>query len=182
MTRLAVHHTVNRCCLAPVLRAPAFAISPVWAILTYVPALSGFVMSSDSNRPRPTHWSSVTLVSALLLALLVASPSPAQIDLDELAFPEVFRGVAGVTSITHAGDGSGRLFVTEQIGRVLIYDGESLLSTRSPERCIPPEVWPERLLLRQLHRSQLEHGRFTLRSHRRSERGRRGHGGHLLPS
>ncbi len=71
----------------------------------------------------------MTLVSALLLALLVASPSPAQIDLDELAFPEVFRGVAGVTSITHAGDGSGRLFVTEQIGRVLIYDGESLLST-----------------------------------------------------
>ena len=68
-------------------------------------------------------------LSTLLLAL-VATPLPASPpDLAELNFVEVFRGVANATSITHAGDGSGRLFVTEQIGRVLIHDGRSLLST-----------------------------------------------------
>ena len=66
----------------------------------------------------------------MLLLALAAAPLPAaQPDLADLHFVEVFRGVANATSITHAGDGSGRLFVTEQIGRVLIHDGESLLNT-----------------------------------------------------
>ena len=60
---------------------------------------------------------------------LVASPAAAaQADLDRLQFAEVFRGLSNATSITHAGDGSGRLFVTEQVGRVLVYDGERLLA------------------------------------------------------
>ncbi len=69
------------------------------------------------------------LVASAVLALGVNSPAAAQIDLDELSFVEVFRGLSNATSITHAGDGSGRLFVTEQVGRILIYDGQSLLST-----------------------------------------------------
>ena len=68
-------------------------------------------------------------LTQLLLALAAAPLSAAQPDLAELNFVEVFRGVASATSITHAGDGSDRLFVTEQIGRVLIHDGESLLTT-----------------------------------------------------
>ena len=64
-----------------------------------------------------------------LLVLVAVSPTAAEIDLDELDFVEVFRGVSGATSITHAGDGSERLFVTEQSGRVLIFNGESLLTT-----------------------------------------------------
>ena len=64
-----------------------------------------------------------------LLALSVIRRAPAQIDLEDLTFPEVFRGVNNATSITHAGDGSGRLFVTEQLGRVLVFDGEGLLKT-----------------------------------------------------
>ncbi len=47
--------------------------------------------------------------------------------LEDLKFVEFFRGVAGVTSITHAGDGSGRLFITEQVGRILVHDGQTLL-------------------------------------------------------
>ena len=68
-------------------------------------------------------------LSTLLLAL-VATPLPAA-----PARPsgtEFCRGLPRrrhATSITHARDGSGRLFVTEQIGRVLIHDGHSLLST-----------------------------------------------------
>ena len=65
----------------------------------------------------------------LLLALAAAPLPGAQVDLAELNFVEMFRGVASATSITHAGDGSGRLFVTEQVGRVLIHDGDSLLTT-----------------------------------------------------
>ena len=68
----------------------------------------------------------------LIVALLTVGVirwAPAQIDLKELNFPEVFRGVNNTTSIAHAGDGSGRLFVTEQVGRVLIFDGEALLET-----------------------------------------------------
>lgn len=67
------------------------------------------------------------LIATALLALLVR-PVAAQL-LDDLMFVEYFRGVAGVTSITHAGDGSGRLFITEQVGRVLIHDGQSLIQT-----------------------------------------------------
>ena len=69
------------------------------------------------------------LIAPALLALVAGSSTAAEIELDELNFVEVFRGVSGATSITHAGDGSGRLFVTEQAGRVLIHDGESLLTT-----------------------------------------------------
>lgn len=39
----------------------------------------------------------------------------------------ILRGVSCATTITHAGDYSGRLFVTQQFGRVLIFNGESFL-------------------------------------------------------
>lgn len=68
-------------------------------------------------------------LSKLLFAIATAPLPAAQVDLADLNFVEVFRGLSNTTSITHAGDGTGRLFVTEQIGRVLIHDGESLLST-----------------------------------------------------
>lgn len=68
------------------------------------------------------------LAASAALAFVLAPPIPAQIPLEELTFAEVFRGVSGATSITHAGDGTGRLFVTEQVGRILVHDGESLLS------------------------------------------------------
>ncbi|MCY4534714.1 MAG: hypothetical protein OXB91_05080, partial [Bryobacterales bacterium] len=55
-------------------------------------------------------------VAAAALALVLSWPTSAQVDLDELLFVEVFRGLSNTTSITHAGDGSGRLFVTEQVG------------------------------------------------------------------
>lgn len=63
---------------------------------------------------------------ALLPQLLPSQPAAGQL-LEDLKFEEVVRGVSGVTSIAHAGDRSGRLFISEQIGRVMIYDGESLV-------------------------------------------------------
>lgn len=66
----------------------------------------------------------------VLLAHGAAWRSSAQTEfgLEDLVFVEAFRGVAAPTSITHAGDGSGRLFVTEQVGRILIHDGQRLLA------------------------------------------------------
>src|SRR5215204_7819776 len=41
----------------------------------------------------------------------------------------IITGLAQPVSITHAGDGSGRLFITLQGGQIAIYDGAQLLST-----------------------------------------------------
>src|SRR2546430_15905931 len=41
----------------------------------------------------------------------------------------VTGNVTNPTYITHAGDGSGRLFIVEQTGRIKIFDGTNLLAT-----------------------------------------------------
>ena len=78
----------------------------------------------------------VTRISALLLSLAAVAASPAQnvtppppVDLASLEFVELVDGLRRATSIAHAGDGSGRLFVTEQGGRILVHDGRALLAT-----------------------------------------------------
>ena len=46
-----------------------------------------------------------------------------------IAFQEIATGLANPVAITHAGDGSGRLFIVEQAGRIRIYNGTPVLST-----------------------------------------------------
>lgn len=41
----------------------------------------------------------------------------------------IITGIESPVAITHAGDGSGRLFITLQIGKILVYDGQQLLPT-----------------------------------------------------
>ncbi len=41
----------------------------------------------------------------------------------------VVTGLANPVAITHAGDGSPRLFITLQAGKIVIYDGTQLLTT-----------------------------------------------------
>ncbi|MGE5310798.1 MAG: PQQ-dependent sugar dehydrogenase [Nitrospirota bacterium] len=48
----------------------------------------------------------------------------AQIDLQPVA-----SGIANPVAITHAGDGSGRLFITLQAGQLVIFDGTQVLPT-----------------------------------------------------
>ncbi|MGE3181786.1 MAG: sorbosone dehydrogenase family protein, partial [Phycisphaerae bacterium] len=58
---------------------------------------------------------------------LFPQPSPTG---PSLALDEVARGLAAPVVLTHAGDGSGRLFIAEQAGRVRVLDSsDTLLST-----------------------------------------------------
>lgn len=53
---------------------------------------------------------------------------PAQVSAQEIAVVPVISGLERPTTITHAGDGSGRLFVLEQAGRVRIFANGQLLA------------------------------------------------------
>ena len=67
-------------------------------------------------------WTGFLLVGAL--------PGSAQAQLlSDLVFERVVGGLALPVNITNAGDGSGRLFVNEQAGRIVIHDGEDILAT-----------------------------------------------------
>jgi glucose/arabinose dehydrogenase len=76
-----------------------------------------------------TWVASLFFVKALFALGLVALgffrlPAFAQntLDLPEIEFASVATGLARPVHITHAGDGSGRMFITEQRGRILILD------------------------------------------------------------
>ena len=64
---------------------------------------------------------SVLLIGAGLVGPLLAAP---QIELTPIA-----SGLGSPVAITHAGPGSGRLFITLQTCQVLIYDGQQVLPT-----------------------------------------------------
>jgi glucose/arabinose dehydrogenase len=58
----------------------------------------------------------------------LAAPVPQAVTFQEIANVTAVQGSHPV-AITHAGDGSGRLFIVEQPGRIRIYDGAQLLAT-----------------------------------------------------
>jgi uncharacterized protein (TIGR03437 family) len=49
--------------------------------------------------------------------------------LKELVFEEIARDLLRPVGITHAGDGSGRLFITQQRGQLMVHDGAQLQGT-----------------------------------------------------
>ena len=64
----------------------------------------------------------------LILFLTAPTPGSAQGSLVQRV-PIVPSGLAAPVGVTHAGDGSGRLFIIEQVGRIRIWDGTQLLPT-----------------------------------------------------
>jgi glucose/arabinose dehydrogenase len=92
------------------------------------------------------RWASITfsLVSALWLSGLClvalqstakASPaahakaSPSDIVWPQITLTRVISNVSDPVYVTHAGDGSGRLFIVERAGRIRIFQNNTLLST-----------------------------------------------------
>jgi len=88
----------------------------------------------------------------VLLRLLFFSASFAAIGAEAPDWPtiqvvEVARGVDLPTGVTHAGDGSGRLFVTEQAGRIRVVQGTNLLATPFLDLTDRVQLNPEQGLL-----------------------------------
>ena len=67
----------------------------------------------------------ICIVTSVLVTITLASTSLAQ----NVSLQAVDTNLDNPTSIANAGDGSGRLFITEQDGRILVYDNGSILST-----------------------------------------------------
>lgn len=79
---------------------------------------------SDSGGDEPTAAASHTPPAA---AATTAAPSPTASAPPELTVERVANGLARPTFVTHAGDGSGRLFVLEKPGRIRVIKGGALL-------------------------------------------------------
>jgi glucose/arabinose dehydrogenase len=80
---------------------------------------------------RQRSWLHPVVAVALLTSTIACRPDPANAqgeqELPSLALDQVAAGLENPTTIVHAGDGSGRLFVLEQPGRIrVIADGELL--------------------------------------------------------
>ncbi len=76
------------------------------------------------NRFSPQHQRSRIGLPILILVFLFAATSRAAVTIDvEL----VVTGLANPVAITHAGDGSSRLFITLKGGQIIIYDGTQVL-------------------------------------------------------
>src|SRR3990170_4763953 len=79
----------------------------------------------------PKRWTFTALVlfATLLLAGVGREQDTALADPPAISLEEVALGLVKPVAITHAGDGSGRLFITLQAGEVVIYDGTQVLPT-----------------------------------------------------
>ena len=80
-----------------------------------------------------------TNILILLGACFAVFPSLAGSALN-IQLEPVITGIDSPVAITHAGDGSGRLFITLQIGKILVFDGKQLLPT--PFLDIGPLITP----------------------------------------
>ena len=82
-------------------------------------------LTSDGRmKPCGRFWAA--LAFGMLMAGGFAGPSQAA---PQIELTPIVSGIDSPLAITHAGDGSGRLFITLQTGRVLIYDGQQVLPT-----------------------------------------------------
>lgn len=81
-----------------------------------------------STRPAPRRFPLIAIIVGVLVAptTVTAAVVPSRI---HLGLDPVANGLSSPLLVTHAGDGSGRLFVVEQRGRVRILKGGDLLAT-----------------------------------------------------
>lgn len=85
-----------------------------------------------THTPHPPRMA-VLFIPLLLIgqAILIALPTDAQAVPQAVVFPQITltpytSGLAAPVHLTHAGDGSGRIFVVEQTGRIRILHGSLL--------------------------------------------------------
>jgi glucose/arabinose dehydrogenase len=105
--------------------ASAGTTQPAAPLATLAPGASAGQPAAPTAAPADTPAPAPT--SAPAPAPSSAPAEPAALDALSLGIAPLLEGFSRPTHVTGAGDGSGRLFVTEQAGRVLIVrDGERL--------------------------------------------------------
>ena len=72
-------------------------------------------------QPSPSSIQSLLICMIFLLITAVAWATPM------IELQPIVTGLVNPVAITHAGDGSGRLFITLKGGKVVIYDGAEVL-------------------------------------------------------
>jgi len=87
-------------------------------------------------------YGSITSAAA---PLTVVYANPSQIDWPQITITQAVSGAQLPTQITHAGDGSGRIFVVQQQGQIRIMRNSNFLSTLS---------WTFRIASRHSHQSR----------------------------
>lgn len=118
----------------------ALAFGSLLALL-FSGACSALPFLAPTQTPLPTAAPTSTplpptaTITAVPTATNTAVPSPTATPPDAASFPdpagftwsEVASGLSRPIGLTSAGDGSGRIFIIEQPGRIRIHDGEKLL-------------------------------------------------------
>lgn len=123
---LALPALLAACSLA----APTATPAPTIARVTATPAAPTAAPTDTlaaatevaTEAPAPTETSVPEAVAA-------GTPNPEALSLDRYALQEVVTDLDRPVFVTHAGDGSGRLFVVEQPGRIRVIRDGALLDT-----------------------------------------------------
>ena len=100
---------------------PIGIASPVPGQETTVPGQKTTVPSTETPRP-PSSTPQIPAVSSTSLPSVNAIPDPGS-----YAWKQVASDLSKPVELTNAGDGSGRLFVVEQAGRILIIQNGAVL-------------------------------------------------------
>jgi glucose/arabinose dehydrogenase len=95
-------------------------------------------MMNNQGKSTNKSWTWILIVLgalvlvAMIVFALVANRRPAfaqnSVDMPDVSLTQIAASLARPVHITHAGDGSGRLFIVEQHGRIAILDNGSLAS------------------------------------------------------
>jgi hypothetical protein len=86
--------------------------------------------SGDTSQTKPTATSPVTLAPTLTPSPtpVLATPSGPSADNSSFKFTKIAGGLQSPVYVTGAGDGSGRLFIVEQVGRIRVVKDGVLLT------------------------------------------------------
>lgn len=134
------------------------------------------------QRPRVTRWSAIgiVLISAFASACVISGQQPHQpvapcsvqfpTTVPQIELQQIAMGFRQPVYVTHAGDGSGRLFVVEQAGIIkIIRDGKTLATPFLDIRDRVESGGEKGLLSVAFHPKYKENGRFFVNYTARKE-------------